>query len=336
MPFEPLFRAPAAGDDALLLDSGHLVPPGRPRPGPPARVDRRGPRTGRPGRPMRLSRYHVGSGTTLPNSVSPPSTAPPDREHRAAATSPSPSQPGSRGPAGRPCGPYQVDGYRWLASIWDASLGGASSPMTWAWKTLQTIALLRKSQGHRENSTILCWSSPRPACSSGRWARSSPRAARVTVLAETAKRRVRQSRTRRAWRVPGGHRPTPSSSSTGTTSPRQAGADLVLDEGAIRQEPPAKTHHMLPHDRRAVHPGDDRHPAKRTRADGPVVAARSSPGLYPRADRFSRLLSPDPESGESPDAPPAAPRIKPLMLRRTRIWWPPTCPEAGAAARRPN
>ena len=76
--------------------------------------------------------------------------------------------------------PYQLDGYRWLARLWDARIGGILADDMGLGKTLQVIATLVRAHDRGElgdavpRPVVRCSSSLRRASSARGWASSRP------------------------------------------------------------------------------------------------------------------------------------------------------------------
>jgi len=320
VPFEPLFRALAAGDDALLLDSGTWFRLDDPALDRLRELIAEARELVDPGRPMRLSRYHVGLwddlaelGFTSVDSAA--WTASIERLRDLAVAEPAPVPAGLQATLR----PYQVDGYRWLASIWDAGLGGILADDMGLGKTLQTIALLERARaaGELDNPVLVV----APTSVLGVWASEAEKFApelRVTVLAETAKRRGSSV----AQASSGAHLVVTSYAVARIDGDDFAAASwrgLVLDEAQYVKNHQAKTHHMLRTIGAPFTLAMTGTPLENSLMDLWSLLALVAPGLYPRADRFTEHYRRPIESGESPEMlHRLRRRIKPLMLRRTK------------------
>jgi len=320
VPLEQLLRALAAGDDALLLDSGtwfrlddpaldslrHLVAEAR------QLVD--------PGAPLRLSRYHVGlwdelAEIGLANVDSAAWNESVERLRRLADDAPPPPPEGLQATLR----PYQLDGYAWLNAIWEAGLGGILADDMGLGKTVQTLALIEKvrAAGELANPILVV----APTSMLGVWASEAARFApdlRVVVLGETTKRRA----------IPVGE--VVADADLVVTSyavaridgEEFAGVDwrgLILDEAQFVKNHQAKTHHVLRTFRAPFRLAMTGTPLENSLMDLWSLLALVAPGLYPRADRFTEHYRRPIENGDSPELlDRLRRRIRPLMLRRTK------------------
>ncbi len=86
--------------------------------------------------------------------------------------------------------PYQLDGYQWLAALWDARLGGVLADDMGLGKTLQTLAMASRAQERGELDAPLLVVAP--ASVVGTWVDEAARFApdlRVVPITATGQRR---------------------------------------------------------------------------------------------------------------------------------------------------
>ena len=320
VPLEHLLRALAAGDDALLLDSGtwfrlddpaldslrHLIAEAR------QLVD--------PGAPLRISRYHVGlwdelAEIGLATVDSAAWTESVERLRRLADDAP-PDLPEHFEATLRP---YQVDGYAWLTALWEAKLGGILADDMGLGKTVQTLALIEKVRAAGELTTPILVIAPTSML--GVWASEAARFApqvRVLVLGETTRRRGRPV----ADLVAEADVIVTSYAVARIDGDEFAEIDwrgMILDEAQFVKNYAGKTHQVLRSFRAPFRLAMTGTPLENSLMDLWALLALVAPGLYPRGDRFREHYRRPIESGEAPELlDRLRRRIRPLMLRRTK------------------
>ncbi len=320
VPFEPLFRALSAGDDALLLESGTWFPLDDPALDKLRVLIAEARELVEPHAPMRLSRYHVGLWDDLAElgltTVSSAEWTRSVERLRAFTEQEPPPVPEAFSATLRP---YQLEGYHWLASLWDADLGGILADDMGLGKTVQTLALLERARAAGDLTDPVLVVAPTSML--GVWASEAARFApqlSVVVLGETTKRRADTV----AEAVAGAHLVVTSYAvaridADGFGESRWRG--LVLDEAQFVKNHQAKTHHMLRQVRAPFRLAMTGTPLENSLMDLWSLLALVAPGLYPRADRFTQTYRRPIESGESPQLlDRLRRRIRPLMLRRTK------------------
>ncbi|MBK6887669.1 MAG: DEAD/DEAH box helicase [Tetrasphaera sp.] len=320
VPFEPLFRALVAGDEAMILESGTWFRLDDPALDSLRQLIAEARELVEPGAPMRLSRYHVSLWDELADlgisSIDSQAwTASVDRLRGLADATPPPDPPGLLADLR----PYQREGFHWLHALWEAGLGGILADDMGLGKTLQAIALLEhaRSAGELTEPVLVI----APTSMLGVWAAEAARFApelRVVVLGETSRKRGRSL----AESVAGAH--------VVVTSYAVARLDadafgdlpwrgLILDEAQYVKNHAGKTHHVLRGLRAPFRLAMTGTPLENSLMDLWALLALVAPGLYPRADRFSEFYRRPIESGASPEVlDRLRRRVKPLMLRRTK------------------
>ncbi|MEI2777687.1 MAG: DEAD/DEAH box helicase [Tetrasphaera sp.] len=320
VPFEPLFRALAAGDDAMILDSGVWFRLDDPALDSLRQLIAEARELAEPGGPMRLSRYHLSLWDELADlGVATIDSAAWTRsvEHlrRLADAAPPPDPEGLHATLR----PYQREGFHWLSSLWSADLGGILADDMGLGKTVQTLALLEQARAAGELTDPVLVVAPTSML--GVWASEAARFApelRVVVLGETGRRRgIPLDEV-----VAGAHLVV-----TSFAVARIDGDDfelvdwrgLIVDEAQFVKNHNAKTHHVLRRIRAPFRLAMTGTPLENSLMDLWSLLALVAPGLYPRADKFTEFYRRPIESGESPETlERLRRRIKPLMLRRTK------------------
>lgn len=320
VPLEQLLRALAAGDEALLLDSGTWFRLDDPALDSLRNLIAEARQLVEPGAPLRLTRYHVGlwdelTEIGLTNVDSAAWTESVERLGRLADEAPPPPPDGLQATLR----PYQLDGYAWLTALWEAQLGGILADDMGLGKTVQTLALLEKTRAAGDlGDPVLVVA---PTSMLGVWASEAARFApglRVVVLGETTKRRV----TTVAEAVAGADLVVTSYAVARIDGEEFTAAPwrgLILDEAQFVKNHQAKTHHVLRDIRAPFRLAMTGTPLENSLMDLWSLLALVAPGLYPRADRFSEHYRKPIENGNSPEMlDRLRRRIRPLMLRRTK------------------
>ncbi len=322
--FEQLFRAMAAGDDALVLDNGtwfaldhpelhqlrHLIEEAK------ALTDV-GP-TGE----IRVSSYHTGLweelvclGVTdqVSNRWRQRVAALGELEHPEQALA---TPPGLQARLR----PYQVTGFSWLATLWDAELGGVLADDMGLGKTLQTLAVIERARerGDLDQTSVLVVA---PASVVGAWVAEAEKFApqlRVVAIQAGAKKRGNTL----ATAVAGAHLVV-----TSYTLLRLEAKDfqqiawrgLVLDEAQF-----IKNHRSVTY--RAVRALNTNFtlaitgtPLENSLTDMWSMVSLAAPGLFPKPETFAELYrKPIETQGDSVALARLRQRLRPFMLRRTK------------------
>lgn len=328
VPFEPLFGALARGDDIMLLESGAFFRLDRPelhrlRDLIAEARDIADPETGG----LRLSAHHadlwdelVALGVVDEQSArwaanvealgslesGPLAEVPPDL--RATLR------------------PYQLDGYRWLARLWDARIGGILADDMGLGKTLQVIATLVRAHdrgelgdgGPEARGPVLVVA---PTSVVGTWMGEletfAPHLRAVAVTATERKRGVSLADTVAGAEVVITSYAVLRLDDAAFHSVRWGG--VVLDEAQFVKNRQAKTHVAV---RRLGAPftvAVTGTPLENSLMDLWSLLSLTAPGLYPRPDVFTKNYRKPIESGERPELLDLLRRrIRPLMLRRTK------------------
>lgn len=328
VPFEPLFGALARGDDIMLLESGAFFRLDRPelhrlRDLIEEARDIADPETGG----LRLSAHHadlwdelVALGVVDEQSArwaanvealgslesGPLAEVPPDL--RATLR------------------PYQLDGYRWLARLWDARIGGILADDMGLGKTLQVIATLVRAHDRGElggdgadaRGPVLVVA---PTSVVGTWMGEletfAPHLSAVAVTATERKRGVSLADTVAGAEVVITSYAVLRLDDAAFHSVRWGG--VVLDEAQFVKNRQAKTHVAV---RRLGAPftvAVTGTPLENSLMDLWSLLSLTAPGLYPRPDVFTKNYRKPIESGERPELLDLLRRrIRPLMLRRTK------------------
>ena len=331
VPFEPLFAALAGGEEVMLLESGAWFRLDRPelvhlRDLIAEAREIADPQTGG----LRLSAHHVDLWEELA------ALGVVDRQSarwagniaalRSEVDTPPPPVPAALRATLRP---YQVEGYHWLARLWDARIGGILADDMGLGKTLQVIAVLARADergdlgplddaGRQGRGPVLIVA---PTSVVGTWLGEFETFAphlRVVALTDTSRKR-------------------------GTTVTEAIGAaqvvvtsyavlrlddaafhavqwgGVVLDEAQFVKNRQAKTHVAI---RRLGAPftvAVTGTPLENSLMDLWALLSLTAPGLYPRPDVFTKNYRKPIESGTRPELlDHLRRRIRPLMLRRTK------------------
>ncbi|GAA6525356.1 DEAD/DEAH box helicase [Intrasporangium sp. DVR] len=332
VPFEPLFAALAAGEEVMVLDSGAWF-----RLDQPELVRLRAlieeareiadPESGA----LRLSAHHVDLWEELA------ALGVVDRQSARWATNvealrsevavPPPSVPAGLRATLRP---YQLEGYHWLARLWDARIGGILADDMGLGKTLQVIAVLALAHERDELGAIgsLAATEGRgpvlivaPTSVVGTWLGELDTFAphlRVVALTDTSRKRG----TTVAEAVGSAQVVVTSYAVLRLDDAAFHGVDwggVVLDEAQFVKNRQAKTHVAI---RRLGAPftiAVTGTPLENSLMDLWALLSLTAPGLYPRPDVFTKNYRKPIESGARPELlDHLRRRIRPLMLRRTK------------------
>ena len=230
--------------------------------------------------------------------------------------------------------PYQLEGYAWLAHLWDAGLGGILADDMGLGKTIQTLAVLERARaaGELDDAPALVVA---PTSVLGVWAREAATFAphlRVRVLAETSKKRG----TSVAEEI---ERDRPHLVVTSYAVAR-LDADavhacqwraLVLDEAQMVKNHTSQTFQAIKKIGAPFGLAISGTPLENSVMDVWSLFNLVAPGLFPRPEDFIRRYRGPIEQGEGHVATDALAalrrRIGPLMLRRRKAEVAPDLPE---------
>ncbi|MFC7597191.1 SNF2-related protein [Terrabacter sp. GCM10028922] len=328
VPFEPLFAAIAHGDEIMLLDSGSFFRLDRPellrlRDLIAEARDIADPETGG----LRLSAHHADLWDEL--------VALGVVDEQSARWAANVEALGSleSGPLADPppdlratLRPYQLDGYRWLARLWDARIGGILADDMGLGKTLQVIATLARAhdrgelgtRGPEARGSVLVVA---PTSVVGTWLGEletfAPHLAVASVTATERKRGVPLSDVVADAEVVITSYAVLRLDDAAFQAVRWGG--VVLDEAQFVKNRQAKTHVAA---RRLGAPftiAVTGTPLENSLMDLWSLLSLTAPGLYPRPDLFTKSYRKPIESGERPELLDLLRRrIRPIMLRRTK------------------
>jgi superfamily II DNA or RNA helicase len=218
--------------------------------------------------------------------------------------------------------PYQLDGFRWLARLWDAHIGGILADDMGLGKTMQVIATIARAHDRGEvggaGVPVLVLS---PTIVVGSWlgelATFAPHLPVVAVTATERKRGVPLAAAIAGAEVVVTSYAVLRLDDAAFHSVRWAG--VVLDEAQFVKNRQAKTHVAV---RRLGAPftiAVTGTPLENSLMDLWSLLSLTAPGLYPRPDVFTKNYRKPIESGERPELLDLLRRrIRPLMLRRTK------------------
>ena len=321
VPFEPLFRALARGEELLLLESGTWFSLDHPE------LQRLSMLIGearelsdRRGDGLQLNKFHLGYWDELVELgvVTSASSAWLERVSRLESV-------GRGEPPVAPHGftaalrPYQVDGFHWLASIWDARLGGILADDMGLGKTVQTLAML--SRAHEAGELTEPVLVVAPSSMVGTWVREAATfvpGMPVVAMQNTASKRgepLQQSISGAAVVV------------TSYTVLRldadefwaQSWRGLILDEAQFIKNHQSKTFHAAKRLRTPFTLAITGTPLENSLMDLWAMLALAAPGLFPKPELFANTYRKPIESGAEPEKlEQLRRRIKPLMMRRTK------------------
>lgn len=214
---------------------------------------------------------------------------------------------------------YQVDGFTWLAALWDCALGGVLADDMGLGKTLQTLALLARAREEGELDVPVLVVAPSSVVGTwvGEAARFTPDL-RVVALAETSKRRG--STVREAI---GDAQVVVTSYAVLRLDAEQFAEThwngLVLDEAQAVKNHTSKAFQAAKRIGAPFTLAITGTPLENSLMDLWSMLALAAPGLYPRPDFFKQRYRKPIERGDSPELlDQLRRRIRPLMLRRTK------------------
>ena len=218
--------------------------------------------------------------------------------------------------------PYQLDGFRWLARLWDARIGGILADDMGLGKTMQVIATIARAHDRGEvggdAGPVLVIA---PTSVVGTWlGELATFAPHLPVAAVTATERKRG--TSLATAIAGAEVVITSYAvlrldDAAFHSVRWAG--VVVDEAQFVKNRQAKTHLAVRKLGAPFTVAVTGTPLENSLMDLWSLLSLTAPGLYPRPDVFTKNYRKPIESGERPELLDLLRRrIRPLMLRRTK------------------
>ena len=216
--------------------------------------------------------------------------------------------------------PYQLAGYRWLAGLWDAGLGGILADDMGLGKTLQALATVVRAEdrGDLAGGPVLVVA---PTSVVGAWAEQAARFAphlRTTTITATRRRRGADlaSAVGGADLVITSYTLLRLEAEAYRALPWSA---AILDEAQVVKNRRSATYQAvrrLGADRTVAMTGT---PMENTLMDLWSMTSLASPGLFSRPETFTERYRKPIESGEAPLAlDRLRQRIRPFMLRRTK------------------
>ena len=324
VPFEQLFRALAAGDEAMLLDDGTWFPMEH------SELDRlrqllieaRELVDAGPGGQLRISAYQAGLWEELARLGVVEEQ--PRRWRERVQTLLSLGSGEARAPV--PEGldamlrPYQEQGLAWLAALWDANLGGVLADDMGLGKTLQCLALLERARerAQLDDAPVLAVA---PASVVGTWAEEAARfvpGLKVVAIRATQARRG----TELAEEIRGAHLVATSYTLLRMEDEaylEQTWRGLVLDEAQFIKNHRSRTHQVA---RRIGAPftlAITGTPLENSLSDLWSMFSLVAPGLFPRLEGFNEIYrKPVEKNGKTDVLGRLRARIRPFMLRRTK------------------
>ena len=324
VPFEQLFRALAAGDEAMLLDDGTWFPLDRPE------LDRLRQLLAEarelvdpgPGGQLRISAYQAGLWEELAELGVVEEQSRRWRERVQTLLNLGSDETRITVPDGLDAvlRPYQEQGLTWLAALWDADLGGVLADDMGLGKTLQCLALLERARelGQLDDAPVLVVA---PASVVGTWAEEAARFApglRVAVIRATRARRG----TELAEEIRGAHLVVTSYTLLRMEDEaylEQKWRGLVLDEAQFVKNHRSRTYQVA---RRIGAPftlAITGTPLENSLSDLWSMFSLVAPGLFPRLEGFNEIYrKPVEKNGKTDVLGRLRARIRPFMLRRTK------------------
>ena len=324
VPFEQLFRALAAGDEAMLLDDGTWFPLDRPE------LDRLRQLLAEarelvdpgPGGQLRISAYQAGLWEELAGLGVVEEQSWRWRERVQTLLDLGSDETRVTVPDGLDAmlRPYQEQGLTWLAALWDADLGGVLADDMGLGKTLQSLALLERARelGQLDDAPVLVVA---PASVVGTWAEEAARFApdlKVAVIRATRARRD----TELAEEIRDAHLVVTSYTLLRMEDEaylEQKWRGLVLDEAQFVKNHRSRTYQVA---RRIGTPftlAITGTPLENSLGDLWSMFSLAAPGLFPRLEGFTEnYRKPVEKNGEADVLGRLRARIRPFMLRRTK------------------
>ena len=218
--------------------------------------------------------------------------------------------------------PYQVDGFRWLAALWDAGLGGVLADDMGLGKTLQVLALILHARPQAEGRPVLVVA---PTSVVSTWRDEAARHApglRVRVVEATGAPLADID----ADII------VTSYALLRLDAPAYAATEwslVVLDEAQAVKNPRTRVHRAALDLRARARVAVTGTPLENSLADLWSILAVTSPGLFPSARRFRQEYLTPIEHGKVDENLEGGPsrerrlarlrrRIRPYLLRRTK------------------
>lgn len=214
---------------------------------------------------------------------------------------------------------YQLDGFVWLAALWDCSLGGILADDMGLGKTLQALALLARAreEGELELPVLVV----APSSVVGTWVSEAARFVpdlKVVPLAETSKRRGGTV----AEAIDGAEVVVTSYAVLrldGEQFAENRWNGLILDEAQSVKNHQSKTFQAAKRIGAPFTLAITGTPLENSLMDLWSMLALAAPGLYPRPDAFAQRYRKPIERGQAPELlDQLRRRIRPLMLRRSK------------------
>ncbi|WP_316668494.1 DEAD/DEAH box helicase [uncultured Propionibacterium sp.] len=321
VPVAQLLAAMAAGDDHVMLGDGSWIDLEQPGLDPLRHLVSEASRLIDPGTGrMRLSRWDLGAWQDLQASGA--ITAASARWQRSVAALLSLDE---TGPAAVPgtiraeLRPYQVEGYRWLAALWTAGLGGILADDMGLGKTLQTLALIARARQDGESTRPALVIAPTSVMAA--WtgeARKFAPSLRIVVIDQTAtKSGVPLARAVEGADVVVASYTLVRLDETSFTSLQWS--LLVLDEAQFVKNHAAKTYSVVRRLLARIRLVITGTPLENSLMDLWSLLSIAAPGLFPDPKRFQAAFARPIESGDDPNRLDLLHRrTRPLMLRRTK------------------
>ena len=324
VPFEQLFRALAAGDEAMLLDDGTWFPLDRPE------LDRLRQLLAEarelvdpgPGGQLRISAYQAGLWEELAGLGVVEEQSWRWRERVQTLLDLGSDETRITVPDGLDAmlRPYQEQGLTWLAALWDADLGGVLADDMGLGKTLQSLALLERARelGQLDDAPVLVVA---PASVVGTWAEEAARFApglKVAVIRATRARRD----TELAEEIRDAHLVVTSYTLLRMEDEaylEQKWRGLVLDEAQFVKNHRSRTYQVVRHIETPFTLAITGTPLENSLGDLWSMFSLAAPGLFPRLEGFTEnYRKPVEKNGEADVLGRLRARIRPFMLRRTK------------------
>ena len=218
--------------------------------------------------------------------------------------------------------PYQLDGYHWLALLWDHQLGGVLADDMGLGKTLQALTMAARAL---EAGTLGGAAGPMlvvaPTSVVSTWANEAARFCpelRVATITETERRSGRTV----AEIAADSHLVVTSYALLRIDDEAyraQRWSGLVLDEAQFVKNHRAKTYQAARRIEAPFRLAITGTPLENSLMDLWAILSLAAPGLFPNPQRFTDVYRTPIESGNDPEKlETLRRRIRPLMLRRTK------------------
>lgn len=215
--------------------------------------------------------------------------------------------------------PYQQDGYAWLATLWDAGLGGILADDMGLGKTVQVLAMLERARGAGDLAKPVLVVAPTSMV--GVWTSEAERFApdlRIAQAAETSGKRG----TSLEQVVAAADVVVTTYTVLRIDAEAFHGLDwrgLVLDEAQAVKNHQSKTYQAVRRVRAPFRLAMSGTPLENSLMDLWSLLSVTAPGLYPKPEEFTTRYRRPIESGKAPELlGQLRRRIRPLMMRRTK------------------